>query len=372
MTSSSIRLGKFLGIEVGLNYSLLFIAALVTFQISALVLPNEAPGYSEVVYWTIGMGTAVIFFASILWHEFAHALMARFFKVRVRRIVLFFMGGVAEIEEDPRTPGQEFWIALVGPLSSLVLGGIFIALYLPFGRQDLYGEVFFWLGEINIVLAVFNMIPAFPLDGGRVFRAIFWFFSKNYLRATRLASYLSQGFAYLAIISGLLSMFTGRVLMGSGLWGIFLGWFLLSAAKSHLQTAQVRESLRGIPLGRLVRQGQPLNPDWPLAYAIDRMAIGGIATSSPVIRDGHTIGFLSLDVLRRIPRIGWGGVRVETVMTPINSIRSVDAYQDLYDTLRNEDLQREPYLLITSNQQPIGLLSQRELIAYAEQQARGI
>ncbi|MBI5929483.1 MAG: site-2 protease family protein [Chloroflexi bacterium] len=372
MTSSSIRLGKFLGIEVGLNYSLLFIAALVTFQLSSLILPNQAPGYSELVYWLLGMATAVVFFFSILWHEFAHALMAKVFKVRVRRIVLFFMGGVAEIEEDPRTPTAEFWIALVGPLSSLLLGGIFMGLYLPLGRHDIYGEMFFWLGEINIILAAFNMIPAFPLDGGRVFRAIFWFFSKNYLQATRLASYLSQGFAYLAILSGILSLFTGRVLMGSGLWGIFLGWFLLSAAKNHLQTAQVRESLRGIPLGRLVRQGQPLNPDWPLAYAIDRMAIGGTATSSPVIRDGHTIGFLSLDVLRRIPRIGWGGVRVENVMTPISSVRAVDAYQDLYDTLRNEDLQREPYLLVTANQQPIGLLSQRELIAFAEQQARGI
>lgn len=372
MTASSIRLGKFLGIEVGLNYSLLFIAALVTFQLSGLVLPNQAPGYSEIIYWTLGGLTAIIFFFSILWHEFAHALMARFFKVRVRRIVLFFMGGVAEIEEDPRTPGQEFWIALVGPLSSLLLGGIFIAIYLPFGRHDIYGEMFFWLGEINIVLAVFNMIPAFPLDGGRVFRAIFWYFSQNYLRATRLATYLSQGFAYLAILSGILSLFTGRMLLGSGLWGIFLGWFLLNAAKSHLQTAQVRESLRGIPLGRLVRQGQPLNPDWPLAYALDRMAIGGPASSSPVIRDGNTIGFLSFDVLRRIPRIGWGGVRVESVMTPISSIRAVDAYQDLYDTLRNEDLQREPYLLVTANHQPIGMLSQREMVAFAERQARGI
>lgn len=371
MTSSSIRLGKFLGIEVGLNYSLLFIAALVTVQLSTLVLPNHAPGYSQASYWILSSITAVVFFISILWHEFAHALMAKFFKVRVRRIVLFFMGGVAEIEEDPRTPTQEFWIALVGPLSSLLLGGIFLGLHLPFGRNDIYGEIFFWLGEINIILALFNMIPAFPLDGGRVFRAVFWFFSKNYLRATRLASYLSQGIAYLAIMAGFLSMFVRGLLMGSGVWGILLGWFLLNAAKSHMQTAQVRESLRGIPLGQLVRQGSPLNPDWPLAIALDTMAIGGTATSSPVVRDGRTIGFLSVEVLRKIPRMGWGGVRVENVMTPINGIRTVDAYQDLYDTLRNQDLHDEPYLLVTANQQPIGLLSQRELLAFAEQQARG-
>jgi hypothetical protein len=231
--------------------------------------------------------------------------------------------------------------------------------------------MFYWLGTINIILAVFNMLPAFPLDGGRVFRATAWGLSKNYLRATRWASYVSQGFAYLAILVGVVSLFSVRLMAGSGLWMILLGWFLLSSAKGHLESAQVRESLRGVPIGQLVQRGSPLDADWPLIYAADLLAMRGPTNSAPVVKEGRTVGFLTLDGLRSIPRIGWGGVSVERAMTPVAGAPTVDAYRDLYDTLRDQELQREPYLVVTANHQPIGILSQRELLAFAERFARG-
>lgn len=371
MAGTSIRLGRLAGIEIGINYSLLLIAALVTYQLSAIVLPSRAPGFSDTAYIYGGILGALLFFGSILWHEMAHALMAKFYRIPVRRIVLFFLGGIAEIEDEPRKAHQEFWIAIVGPLSSLLLGGIFIGFSVVAVSGSVVEQVFFWLGVINIMLAIFNMIPGFPLDGGRVLRSILWWVSGNYLNATRWASYLGQGVAYLMILSGVLSIFVPNPYVGSGIWMLLIGFFLLNAAKGHLHNAHVRTGLKGVPVGQLVRQSRTLQSHWPLSYAIDMMALGQATTAAPVVQDGEWVGVLSVENFSILPRLHWGNVQVESVMTPIHGVRRVDAYQDLYDMLHDEDLSRQPYLLVTMNQRPIGLLSQREIVGFAKRVLNG-
>lgn len=370
MLGSSIRLGRIAGIEIGINYSLMLIALLVTYQLASLVLPTRAPDYSDQVYLVASLVGAVLFFGSILWHELAHALMARFYGIPVRRIVLFFLGGVAEIEREPRKAHQEFWIAIVGPLSSLVLGGIFMGVSYIWNNHSVIVEVFYWLGIINVILAVFNMTPGFPLDGGRVLRALLWWISGKYLWATRWASYTGQGFAALMILSGLGSLFFQNALFGSGIWTILLGLFLMNAAKTHLQSAHVRHGLSGILVGHLVRPRTNVQPHWPLSYALDMMSVGSGASAATVVDNGELVGILTVENLRLMSHSMWGNLTVETAMTPIGRIQTVDAASDLYEILQSLDLKRQPYLLVTSDEQPLGVISHRDLVGYAERQLR--
>ncbi len=370
MLGSSIRLGKIAGVEVGINYSLLFIAVLVTSQLAGAILPSQAPGYHQAAYIVAGLFGAVLFFGSVLWHELAHALMAQFFGIRVRRIVLFFLGGIAEIEDEPQRAYQEFWIAIVGPLSSLLLGGIFIASRLVLGSLGVVAEMLFWLGGINALLAGFNMVPAFPLDGGRVLRAILWGLSGSYLRATRQASYLGRGFAYLMIFGSLASLFAPGLFVGNALWTMLLGLFLLNATKGHLQSAQVRAALSGVRIGELARDLKVLQADWPLAVAVDKMSIGVPSPAAPVVRGEELVGILSVENFRVLPHAVWGNFRVESVMTPISQVQTVDSEQDLYRAMQDRDLSRQPYLVVMSDQQYVGLVSHRDIVNFAERQLR--
>lgn len=371
MIKSSFRLGTIAGIEVSVNYSLLLIMALVVWQISDLILPYQIPGHSRSVYLAYGVAATIIFCFSILWHELAHSLMALYYKVRVRRIVLYFLGGLAEIEDEPRTAGQEFWIAVVGPLSSLLLGGIFLLIRVPLDNRTLLSAILYWLGMINLILAGFNMLPGFPLDGGRVVRAALWLLTGNHLKATQLVSYFGQLIAYLAIMVGITQIFVPAITLGDPFWNLLLGWFLLQASKAHLRDAEgrvKRETLRGVPIGQLVQGSAALKAEWSLSYAADIMALGNSWRALPVMRDGILVGVLSMDLLQNLPGAGWGHIHVQDIMQPIHNIPTVEADLDLYDALARTDLSDQRYLLVTNQQRPIGFLSHRDLLAFVEQQ----
>jgi Zn-dependent protease len=366
MVGSSYSLGRIAGVRIGIHYSFLFIALLICYRAFEL-LSLYAPSYSELTYVVFSILGTVLFCFSILWHEVAHMLVAKLYKLRVRQIVLFFLGGVAEIEDEPRTAGQEFWIAFVGPLSSFVLGLLFLGFYIPLGRGNITGEMLFGLGYFNILLAAFNMLPSFPLDGGRVLRAVLWGISSNYMTGTRISSYLGQGMAWLCIGFGIFSL-RNPGMFGGSLMMLFLGWFLLSQARQHLQRAEVRAGLSGVLVGQLVSSMRIVEAHWPLAYALDMMAIENTATAAPVVRNNEIVGILSVEHLRILPRQQWGHLHVDAVMTPIASVRTIDAGYDLFEALQQSHLDQQPYLLVTSNQQPIGLLSHREIVNFAKRQ----
>lgn len=369
MVGSSYGLGRIAGVRIGIHYSFLFIVLLIWYRAFEL-LSFRAPSYSALTYTVFSILGTGLFCFSILWHEVAHVVVAKRYNLRVRQIVLFFLGGVAEIEDEPRTAGQEFWIAFIGPLSSLLLGLLFLGSYIPFGGRTVTGEMLFGLGYLNILLAVFNMLPSFPLDGGRVLHAILWWMSGNYITSTRLSSHIAQLMAWIAIGIGIFSILNPGV-FGRADMMLLMGLFLLYLSylsKQHLQRAEVRNGLSGISVGQLVSPTRVVEANWPLAYALDMMAIESNAMAAPVVDSNEIVGVLSIEHLRIFPRQQWGHLRVDAVMTPIAGVRTIDVHHDLFQALQKSHLDQQPYLLVTSNQQPIGLLSYREIVNFAKQQ----
>lgn len=365
MFRSSIRLGRLAGIEIAVNYSLFLIAIFVVWQIDFL-LSQQIGSTSDTQNLIYGIVTALLFFASILWHELAHSVVALAYKLRVRRIVLYFLGGIAEIEDEPRTAAQEFWIAIVGPISSLILGGLFWLIRLPFDEATAVSIVLYWLGFINIILAVFNMMPGFPLDGGRVLRALIWGMSGNHLTGTRIVSYLGFFVTALIVIAAIISPLYPA--LGNPLWNLFIAWFIYSASRIHLREAERRDALRGIPIGQLVKGAVALKAEWSLTYAADIIALGSPMSALPVVHDGELVGALSMDLLRALPNNGWGSVRVEQVMQPIHTVPRVEASMDVYDAIR--DLNNQNFVLVMNDQRLLGLISLHDLLLFAEQRVR--
>lgn len=371
MLNSSFKLGRLAGVEIGINISLLLVAGLLALSLSTQIFPRSVPGYSETVYYLMGGVVSVLFFASVLWHEMAHALMARFFLIPVKQIVLNLIGGLAVMEQEARTPTQEFWIAFIGPLSSAVLGaGCWLAAQ-AIGTATLTGAALQWLGQINLLLAAFNMIPAFPLDGGRVFEAAIWFFSRSQLLAVRVSSYIGQGFAALFVLGAGYELMRTGSFFGSA-WTLFIGWFLWSAARYHRLAATKRHALRGIHVGQVVRQHRPLEFDWPLIYAMDKMALEGYYRTAPVMYEDKIIGLFAMESLRGIPRLNWGSIRVGQVMQPLMNFPRASQDEELFEALRRMEQQEADYLVVTDEKEPIAILGRLELLHFAERLSRPI
>jgi len=235
-----IRLGRIAGIPVGVNWSILFIFVLVVWELSELVLPGYHPHDTVVTYWVVGTVTTILFFASLLAHEVSHAVIARRNGIGVRRITFWLFGGVSELEGEALTPGADFRIAAVGPLTSFALAAVFGVVGLSLGHWGLAASASGWLAWMNVLLGGFNLIPAAPLDGGRVLRAALWQRSGDRTRAAVVAARVGQGFAYLLVTLGVLEFLTVSI---GGLWFVFLGWFLLSAARAEENGATIGASL---------------------------------------------------------------------------------------------------------------------------------
>jgi Zn-dependent protease len=252
---SNIKLGTISGIEIGLHYSWFIIAALIAFSLSEhfrQVDPSWGPG----LIWTAALVTAALFFVTLLLHELAHSLVAQARGLKVRAITLFALGGVSQIQDDATDAKTELLVAIAGPIASLIIGFgcLGIALGLGWQRstepQTAVTGVLVWLGYINIALALFNMIPGFPLDGGRVLRAIVWAITKNADRSTRIAARVGQFVAFLFILDGIWQFFSGAGF--GGLWIAFIGWFLMDAAKASYAEVEITAALRGLRVSEVM------------------------------------------------------------------------------------------------------------------------
>ena len=331
MGRGSFSIGSVAGIRILLHPTWLIIALIVTLGIALSDLPALFPGWSPVAYYGLGAVVAVLFFASVLAHELSHALVARRFGMEVRDITLFIFGGAATLEGEAKTPGQEAVIALAGPACSVALG---IALFGAAQLIDhqLFRELSAWLGLINLSLAIFNLIPAFPMDGGRVLRALLWRIRGDQFVATRGAALVGRLFGYLLIAAGIWMAAAGNF---SWLWLALIGWFLSNAAGATVTQLSIQRTLAGVKV-RDVMEEQPasVSPNESVADLInERLARGDSRSFLVRHADGGLAGIVTLTDVRRVPRDDWPAARVTDIMTRFGDLAVVSPDQDVEKAL---------------------------------------
>ena len=314
MRRSGIKIGRVFGIPIYLHLSWILIFGLITYSLVD-EFGARYPQWSSRQLWSLGALTSLLFFGSVLFHELSHSVVARYYRIPVASITLFFFGGIASITRDPERPGQEFLMAAAGPASSYALAGAFWLLALATPTDSMPNVLANWLAGTNALLATFNLLPGFPLDGGRVFRSIVWGITKNYSRSTRIASRVGQGIAYAMMAFGLYIAF---VLHSSvnGVWFVFLGWFLLTAARQSYQQVEAQGALQGLRAADVMTSDMPtVGRDLSLdEYSREVSRTGRRAHL--VVSDGKLAGFMRVEILQAVPREDWPSTSVQAVMIP--------------------------------------------------------
>jgi Zn-dependent protease len=341
LTSGGMSIGSIAGVKIDVDWSLWIVFVLVLFNLGAGVFPSWHPNWHPAAIWGTAFTAALLFFGSVLLHELAHALVARAQGVSVRRITLFLFGGLAELSAEPARPRAEFLTAIVGPLTSIVLGvaatllatrlagfpaGIEAADSVSYAQaRELMADagplatLLLWLGPINLLLGVFNLVPGFPLDGGRVLRSVLWGATGDLLKATRWATNAGRVFGWVLIAFGIMNLFSG--LLAQGLWLLLIGWFLNNAAHQSYQQLWTRHALHDVPVSRVMwADPARVSPE----LSLDELVRDHIMTSDqiafPVEQDGEFVGLVALDDVREIPQNLWAGTRVGDVMTPAREL----------------------------------------------------
>jgi Zn-dependent protease/CBS domain-containing protein len=370
----SIRLGRLLGIEIGFNWSLIFIAALISWTLATNWLPSTAPGYDPATYWVAALFGALFFYASLLAHELSHALVARRHGVKVAGITLWLFGGVAQLEGEPQTPRAEALIAGVGPVTSFVVAGLAWGLMLLTLSSDLVSGLFAWLLFVNISLGLFNLVPAFPLDGGRLLSSFLWWRSKNRQRGLHNAVRVGRVFAFLMIGAGALELFLGDVI--SGVWIAFLGWFLLSAAAAEETGTNVRTLLRTVPVSDAMTSPVVTLPDWvTVEQFLESVAPNHSFTTYPVHDpSGKLTGVVRLSDLVRIPAQERGSKHLIDVARPIAEVPTTSPREDLSTLIHRVGLSLDQRVLVFDTGNLVGIVSPADVarvLAHRQAQAAG-
>jgi Zn-dependent protease/CBS domain-containing protein len=370
----TIRLGRFFGIDIGVHYSWLIIALLIVFSLAGN-FQSTNPQWPPQVIWSLSVITALLFFASIVVHELAHAVVAIRRGMPVRSITLFALGGVANIEKESTDARSEFWMAIVGPITSLVIGLVFLGLAHATGWRPEFGTPpsplwagLVWLGYINIALAVFNMIPGYPLDGGRVFRAIAWHITGSHERATRIAAAVGQFIAGALIVFGLIRFFLGAGF--GGLWLAFIGWFLSQAAVASYAELEVSAALSGVRVRDVMSEDSPtVDGNTNLrTFAEDYLLRTG-RRCFVVVENGLQAGLVTVHELKQVDRQRWPITTLSQIALPFDRIRTVAADMDVAQALQimvRENVNRLP---VISNGKLAGVISRADILQFLQTQA---
>ncbi|MBW1762105.1 MAG: site-2 protease family protein [Deltaproteobacteria bacterium] len=335
-----MSLARIFGIEIRLDFSVLIVFALVVYSLGAALFPRWHPTWDATLTWGTAFTAGVLFFASLLAHELAHSVVAKLRGIPVPRITLFVFGGVSELDREPDTPATEFLIAIVGPAMSALLGFVFSWLGAMLAGADFGVEVFkdpeaamahlgpaatlfLWLGPINFMLAVFNLVPGFPLDGGRVLRAILWGISGDLRSATQWASNMGRAFAWALMGFGVLQALGGSFVQG--VWLLLIGWFLNNAARNSYVQLLVQQAFDELIVGNLMRTHfEVVDPDLTLEAFVNEFLLRSAQSAWPVIEDGKTVGLITFDDARVTSEDERATQTVRDVMSPIGERLSPD------------------------------------------------
>ena len=352
----SLTLGRIAGVRFGVNWSWLVVFALIVWTLATGIFPDTNEGLSDGTYIAMAIVAAFLFFGSLLAHELGHALQARREGMEIEGITLWLFGGVAKFKGMFPSAGAEFRIAIAGPLVSLVLGLAFALIAWGLGLPAAVDGVAFWLGYINLTLLVFNLLPALPLDGGRIFRSALWAVRGDFAWATRVAAAVGRGFGYLLIAGGIaMLIFQGAF---SGAWLAFIGWFLLQAASAEDRYLLARQALRGLRVRDLVvREPVTTRPDLTIAEFMDDIVWKNRHTTYPVTDNGHALGLLPFRRVAEVPRSEWETRKVSDCMVPADQVPVVSEDDELIDAvaeLSEGDIHRA---LVVDGDRFVGLLS---------------
>ncbi len=364
---SSLRLGKIFGIPIGVNYTWFIVFVLVTLSLATSYFPARYADWGLVGYLVTGLLASLLFFASVLLHELAHSVVARAWGIQVKSITLFIFGGVANIGREPDRPLAEFLVAIAGPLASLLLALLFgllgwLGQALGVSQVEAVGS---YLGTINLWLALFNMIPGYPLDGGRVFRSAIWAKTGDMNKATRWAAQTGRGIAMLMIIGGGLMILTGN--WSNGLWLAFIGWFLDNAASQGLQSAWMREALHGYTAADFATSTcQTVDSNMPLDWLVRDYVLPGGRDCFVVTEGERPQGVVTLAQIRAVPQQRWAWTPVRQIMTPLSSLNPVRADEAAYSVLERMVSEGQRLLPVMDNGRLMGLVQQENLLRFAQ------
>ncbi len=365
MFGKGITLFRILGFEVHVDLSWLVLAMLVTWSLATGLFPRAYEGLSSTTYWGMGAAGAIGLFTSILFHEFCHSLVARKFGLPMKGITLFIFGGVAEMNDEPPSPRAEFFMAVAGPVSSVLLGLVFYGTALAVERTGAVAApaVLGYLGVINWVLAAFNLIPAFPLDGGRVLRAALWHWKKDLRTATRISSRIGSWFGLVLIFVGIVSVLLGNII--GGVWQFMIGMFLRSAAQMSYQQVLLRRQLEGETVARFMNR-TPVSapPAITVRELVEDYVYRYHFKMFPVKEGEMLLGCITTDSVRNIPREEWDRKTVREIMDHCSIDNAVSPGTDAMAAFSQMGRTGKSRLMVVDNGHLVGVVALRDIMGY--------
>ena len=370
---AQIKLARVFGVELGLHYSWLVIAVLIAFSLASH-FHGIHPEWSDAVVWSASIITAVLFFVGLFAHELSHALVAKARGIPVHRITLFALGGMAQIEKEPASAGAEFWMGIIGPITSLVIGGILLLIAKGLGWNSGVPEatpglaILVWLGYINVALAAFNMIPGFPLDGGRVLRAIIWGITKRADRSTQIAAGIGQFVGVAFIFYGVFEFFRGAGF--NGLWLAFIGWFLLNAASASNLQLKTTRALAGVSVSQVMSQDCGIvEGNISLQDFVDHFLLKTGRRCFVVVDNERPVGLITPGEVKLVDRESWPQTSVQAAMKPLQNLHAVTpdtpAMQAM-EMMAREDVNQLP---VVSDGHLEGIVSRAHVLQFLQAHA---
>jgi Zn-dependent protease/CBS domain-containing protein len=362
MFGRRFELCKLFGFPIRIDLSWFFIVLLLSWSLAGGLFPHLYGGLTVTTYWVMGVSGALALFVSILLHELGHALVARRYGVEMRGITLFIFGGVAEMSDEPPSAKAEFFVAIAGPIVSIVLAGAFWAVAQAPLPTAVYG-VLAYLATINVILVAFNMVPAFPLDGGRVLRSALWQWKNNLRWATRITSQIGSAFGIVLMVLAVFELFGGDFI--GAIWFFVLGMFLRGAALTSYQQVLARTALRGEPIGKLMNDHPTtVTPDLPLDRFVDDFIYKYHHKMFPAVDHGMLRGCVNLEDVKQVPRGEWAYHHVGEIMRPCNGKNTIPADADALDAMRKMSREDSSRLLVVDHDRLVGMIAMKDMMRF--------
>jgi len=361
----SFRLGNIAGIDIRINYTWIFIFVFISWSLAQGFFPQSYPGWSTTTYWATGVIAAILLFASVLAHELSHSLTARSRGMSVNSITLFIFGGVSNLEDEPEEPKVEFVMSMVGPLTSLGLAGAFWGfLQLVGDQQSPLVAILFYLALVNGLLGIFNLLPGFPLDGGRILRSFLWQRTGSIVRATNIAGTVGRFIGWGMVGFGIFQLLSGNFV--GGLWLAFIGWFLASMADASRREMIMRQHLKGVKVSEVMdSEIEAINPTTSVQQLVDDIIHQRHRRAAPVADEGHVVGIVTVTDLKNLPQDKWQNTSVRDIMTrePLYTVKPDDELDKAVKLITRHDVNQ---LLVLEKERLVGMLNRADLISHLQ------